>query len=470
MSDGKGLILKVVVGSLVVVAVATWSPFADARPVSFWNPKRIVAKAEVLVVAEVLEVTEQEHVAKERNRWKIPLLHMNARIRVKRFFEISGKHTIREAEPITLTYCAIDWENCKAIVNGPNFPDLSHGDIVVFPLRKTIRQGQDSWELIHEEDFGLLTPAVIEQLRLDSEVKTGIAFLRSELAGAFSTGRYETVFKAARYLSHLYDWDKQFEETCKLIARHVGDDQDRWLSIAVACYSAMGMPRPKIGDLPTSAEHRGLQAALAARALGHIDVDGLDDRFIALSMKQCTIHTWGTAVTISVNYSGHPTAIQFLKKALEAPTPEAVYIARYIIKEKGHPLCDAAVNAAASVLTQPDTSDSSGFRAACELIRDYGDEKAFALLLEDIRESQKTDRERYMKLWQACAYTKNRRLIPICRIVIDDRTACSDNLRFCDFAAFTLQRVTGENFGLSSTQTAAERETAIQKARDYLNQ
>jgi len=164
-----------------------------------------------------------------------------------------------------------------------------------------------------------LTPAVIEHPRLDGKVATGIALLRSELAGAFSTGRYATIFKAAKYLRHLRHWEKQFEETYKLIAQDVADDQDRWLSIAVACYSAMGVPQPKISDLMTSAEHPRTLAAFAAKALGHIDADGLDDRFIALSIKQSHAHTWGTAVTISVNYSGHPTAIRLLEQALAAP-------------------------------------------------------------------------------------------------------------------------------------------------------
>ncbi len=468
MSDLKVFLSKVVIGLLVLLAAGLCPSFTDARPISSWTPERTLKEADILVVAEVLEVTQEERIAKEKTRWRIPLLRMSAKISVKRSFAISGEHGIHEGEAVPIEYYAIDQENCKGITNGPQFPNLSPGDVFVFPLKKTQTQEADSWELIDEEDFCLLTPAVIDRPRREGEARTGIAFLRSELAGAFSRGRYETVFKAAKYLGHLHDWGKQFEETYKLVAEQVGDDQDRWLSIAVACYCAMGMPRSKVADLLKSGEHQRLQAALVAKALGHIDGNGLDDRIIALSMKQRNLHTWGTAVTIAGNYARHPTAIRLLTEALKDATPEAVYIAQYIIKDGTHPLSQVATDAAVKVLMQPGRSDFSSLRPACQLIRDYGDEDAFALLLDQIRKSQKLNLKRYTMLWQSCAYVKSQRLLPICDILINDQRQFTDNLRFCDLAVGTVQSLSGKDFGYRSKQTEVERNRAIEKARAYL--
>ena len=65
----------------VVLAVALCPSVAESRIVSSWNPERIAEKAEILVVGEVREVTELTRVSKDKNRWKIPLLRMNAKIR-----------------------------------------------------------------------------------------------------------------------------------------------------------------------------------------------------------------------------------------------------------------------------------------------------------------------------------------------------------------------------------------------------
>jgi hypothetical protein len=468
MLNLKTLFQEVTLCTLLIVVL--FPATTEALGFRLWTPERILKKADLLVVGEVYEVTEVAQVAKEMTRWKIPLLRMNAKVRVKRLLAVSGKYEIGTTEPITLTYYAIDWETRGGVGNGPNFPALSIGDIYVLPLKRSSSQQKNPWELIGEEGYNLLTPAATEVPEQHGQTKTGIVFLRSELAGAFSRGRYETVYEAANYLSRLRVWDRQFKETYELIEKHVADDQDRWLNIAVACYSAMGVPRPKIADLLKSGEHQRLPAILAAKALGHIRTDDLEDRFIDLSVKQLNVHTWGTAVTISINYSQHPTAIKLLGRALKDGSPEAVYVARYIIKDSDHPLVHVAADAARKVLVQPGKPDFSNFRAACELIRDYGDERAFALLLDQIRKSQKADRERYIMLWQSCAHGKSQRMLPICEILINDKQSFSNDLRFCDYAVARLQHATGEDFGYRSEQTEAERKSAIEKAKVYLEQ
>jgi len=310
MSSLKRSSARTVVGHVLLLLAAALPSLLEARPVSRWAPQRIAAKAEFLAVAEVIEVTERKRVPKEKTRWRIPLLLMTAKLRVVRSFVVTGAHTIRDGGTVKLAYHVVDRENCKSIVNGPHFPALSPGDVFVFPLRRTKGRSAEPWELIHEENFGLLTPAVVAAAP-EPGPGTGaaVAFLRSELAGALTHGTYGTLLKSAKYLSHLHDWDRQFAKTYELLERGVADDEERWLNIAVASYCAMGIPRPRVADLLRPWENQKLQATLVAKALKHVNAENLEDRFIALSIEQCSLHTWGTAVTISVNYSRHPTAM-----------------------------------------------------------------------------------------------------------------------------------------------------------------
>jgi len=454
-----------IVSALLAIALA--SPPANAGLVSHWYPKSIAAKAEVLVTGEVLEVTEGGRVPRAESKWDTPLVHMAAEIRPLRSLTVRGKERVQDGGAISLSYYAIDWENCRGVANGPEFPGLSVGDIYVFPLRKASPGSKAHWQLLDEEDLGLLIPAASAAIQEIGRASTGLDLLRSELAGAFAKGGYETAFEAAQYVSD-FGSVEQLKPVYQMIDKHVAGDEGRWLRIATACYCAMGVPRPKIAELLNSREHQRPLACLAADALGHVSRRGIHERLIVECMKHCKLHTWGTAVTVTLNYADHPAAVGLLTEALRQGRPEAVYVARHIIKDAEHPLLPAALDAAVRTLSTRPTPDFSCLSAACGLIRDHGSEDAFALLIGEIRRCQEVDRERYLLLWQSCAYVKHRRLIPICRILIDDRRPFSENWRFCDAATGQLQHVTGRDFGLASKQPIAERDKAVAKAKEYL--
>jgi len=337
--------------------------------------------------------------------------------------------------------------------------------VYAFPLRRANGKPEDGWKLIAEEDNGLLVPCVKEAI--EGPRGAGVAFLAAELAGTFAQGQYRDVYKAGKYLGELSSGYRTWPLYI-LISRHIRDDEVRWLDIAVATHCAMGVPRPTIEQLRQRKGLRRPQGMLASRALRRVSDENLDDRVIATAIEHAAVHQWGTGVLLSQNYRRHPTAVRLLTEALQAGRPEAVYVAQYIIKDADHPLVPAAVHAAISVVRAQDSAEFSSLRPACELIRDYGDEGDFDILLEEIEAAQTTDRDRYKRLWRSCAYVKNQRLIRIIRLVIEDCRASSEDYRFCDLAGFELQRVTDVDFGLSSGQSAEEREQALARARAWL--
>lgn len=452
---------------LCILVLILFTHSTSARPVSPWTLDAIATKADILVVGEVLEVTQAGDIAQDQNRWNTPLLKMIAKVQLLRTFPQSAKFRLAKDQVISLRYYAVDWKNGKSGVNSLQFPHLSQGDIYAFPLRKAT-DNEEYRELIDEEDFDLLVPCVREEIS-GVGAETGVNFLRLELAGTFSKGRYEDIWKAAKYFSNRYfSQAKNFDPVFQLIKNQAGNDEPRWLSIATASYCAMGVPRPTIVDLLEGRGHDRSQGILTAKALNHAGSQDLDARLISEAMGQSRHHAWGTAVTIVMNYSHYQAALKLLDESLQSATPEAIYIAAYVIKDKEHPLISIAIGASIRFLSERNSPEFNNLRAACELIRDFGDENDFAFLLEEIRKSQKIDRKRYQMLWQSCAYTKNPRLIPICRIVINDNDVFSDGLRFCDVAAFELQRVTGANFGLRSEQSFQEREKSIARAKEWL--
>ena len=295
------------------------------------------------------------------------------------------------------------------------------------------------------------------------------------MAGALAKGRYADIVRMGRYLSSMHD-GAALAPVSRLVTRHVGEDEERWLDIAVACYCAMPMQRSKIDDLLRDGKRKRPLERLIATALVEAGDNGLDARIIAKAIEHAPLHAWGTGVTLQLNYPRHPATIEGLGEALARDVPEALCVARTLVRDAEHPLLPAALPAARRrllVRERLERSDWGAFgtlRPACELIRDYGSDDDLAVLVDEVRRAQKADRTRYMMLWRSVAYTKTRRLLPICRVTIDDTGVFSGKTRFCDAAAAHVAVISGEGFGLISNPSREEQDRIVAKAKAWLEQ
>ena len=462
--------LRGAVAALIILA----PPAASARPVRVWTLEELAKQAFALAAAEVRGTRRVKAINRNGTRWRIDLFEMEATLRVLRVFPRDHTPGLKPRQTVSLRYWAIDWQKTTGICNGPSFPELRAGDVLVFPL--SLRRGGEEapWELIDEEDYNLLVPAA-RPAPPDGKAATATEFLRLELVGAFARGRHADAFKAAKYLGSVRS-DRAAEDLLPLVERHVGKDERRWLDVATAAYCAMGTPRPKVAELLRPAPRRRPQAALAATAFRHVRRDGLDERFIANCIRHAGVHTWGAAVAIKENYPRHPTAMTLLARALTNDAPEAIQIAHTLIRSGDHPLARAAADAAARLLARRrrvelnDWPHTGYLRAACALVRDHGTDKQFALLLDELKHAQKADLTRYAMIWQSCAYVKHPRLLSICRILIEDRTdfPSAGDRRFCDVAALRVEWMTGRRFGFVPGETTAARDKVIARIRAWL--
>ena len=462
----NGPMRRVACFAAAVGVLALHGPGASGRPVRLWTIQALAEKADVLAVAEVLGTASVGPIDPDQNRWRIALVQMHAKLRVLRTFPPDAAAP-KPGQVITLQYRAVARGDAQGICNGPLFPELHKGEVFVFPLRR-IAAGQTAvWELIDEEDHNLLVAAASQALG-GVETNTSVQFLRAELAGAFAKGRYADMFRGARYFAYQHE-ARTVGALLRLIERHTGKDERRWLDVATASYCALPLQRPTVAELLKATPKREPREALAALAFRHVRRDGLDGRFIANALRHAALHQWGTAIALKLNYPRHPAAMKLLAAALDADTPEALYIASMLVRGSDHPVAASAARAATRALARRPPLGFGHLRAACELIRDYGNDKAFAVLLGHIKTAQRADRKRYRMLWQSCAYSDGDRMLAICRIVLDDRGPFSPNRRFCDIAASEVQRATRVPFGFSLDLSPAQRDEAIQRIRNWLD-
>ena len=253
---------------------------AHARLISRWTLERIAKEAEVLVVGEVLDVATVGSIPRGETRWRAPLFRKKARVRVLRFVLKPGSTGLVENQEIDVEFYGIDWERGGSGVNGPHFPDISAGDVTVFPLRRTAPAETKGWELLDEEDFGLLVPA-LRNAPAAGRPESLLDFLRLELAGVLSGGSRRDIHRAAKYLASAGgSRGESLRALVQLVSDEVKGDEARWLSLAVACYCVSGVPRPKLSDLKTSAEGARPELTFAVEALDRIRGELTIDRFI----------------------------------------------------------------------------------------------------------------------------------------------------------------------------------------------
>lgn len=463
-----------------------------------WSLDDIATKANVIAVGRVAEVSVAGKLPTGSGRLKMPLLQMQAKVEVLRSFSKPGSPQLVSGKPISIGYLAADPDLPGSSFGGPFFADLSVGDILAFPLSSVAPDG-NAWQLIKEDDRAILMPCTSKALE-DVHPSTGVGFLEREVAGDFVYGSPTDMVAVSRS-DCFRDSRSSVSSIHELIAQHVKNDQSRWLSTGVAVYTAMplqsvkgapdpgGTRRPKISELLAELDKWDTpQAVLARNALKHAGAKNLDERIITVSIRDLMgISPWGVSVTIGANYPGHPLVAKLLRRALEQDNPSAVYVAQYTIKDKSDKLLPAAVAASVKVLQKPVPKTESGKpdwawhnarRAACELILNYGDEKANNVLLGQIKLAQKNDRELYHSLWSACGYERTRRVIEVIRIYINDdtvafrtiesRTVGAFDVTFADMAASRLQDITGADFGASKAKGKSDRDAAIERAKEWL--
>ncbi len=475
MGTSKSIAWSVAIASLVC-AFGPAKTDAQLGPSRLWSLQSISETAELIVVGEVTDVADLGPIHKEETHWRYPLRHMGAKIRILRTFPKDASAKLDRSGFIWLEYKAFDSKKVLIIINGPTFPYLSVRDVYAFGLRSTGSEEKSAWELLDEENNGLLVPSAVKPFRSNGELKSGVEFLLYELSSAFINGSYQDMYNATRFIYTLKQM-KQKERLMEILLVNIGQDKDRWAQVALAGYCSLSRNnRPRLDSLPEKMEGQKFRFNLTRTALCQLPQSEFDSLLIREAVKQVQSYPLQMADMLSNNYPRHPTAVSLLLEALKQPTPETAFVASRMIKDAAHPLSIPAANAAAQVFElNEDFSYHYLITGAAKLILQYGNEKQQAQLLKLLREAQKRDRWKFQGIWAGVAnWGGKEQHLPFYTTALSDSGLYLDGQfllrgrRFCDSAVKTLQHRMGVNFGYELKQSESERDKAIEKAKAWL--
>lgn len=90
------------------------------------------------------------------------------------------------------------------------------------------------------------------------------------------------------------------------------------------------------------------------------------------------------------------------------------------------------------------------------------------VMVATLRRLKTTSVEQYRKLFGAASYPRNKREIKLAAVLIDDTREGFPRLRYCDVAAAAIQRLSGQDFGVTQNMTRPDWDRAVSRARDWL--
>jgi hypothetical protein len=488
----------------------------DNRWSRVWSIEALAREAEVIAIGEVTKITPVEHIPGGPRGWPPPLLKKQAEIRVLRaYFSQTGARQWIWGPKLIIPFQVIDRKGEMRYSEEPQFPRLAVGDIRAFPLKIAAAGSTQPWQLLDDEDNGLLMPCARDPLP-NAPRGNAVEFLQAELAGTLAKGRYEDVGQIAGQLME-YLMVREGEDPTggirRLLVGSLKYNDQRWLEIVVAIYSRSGSPVPTIDQLLSPPARLRPDYSFAAWALGQVSKDNLKERLFRLAMERAAGDRGASAWILLPNYDA--MARKILEQALAQNRPEALRVAvkvirgepgnQIFIKIKGKPvpkewppaperkaLIPATVAAADRLLSRPGRIDDDYLHTAARLIRSYGGKAEFSRLLEEIRLAGKTDRKRYDLLWRSTfdwsKTDKPQRSIAVCAILLEDRIPVtefrlgdresylyfrkrdpkSEKARYCDMAVYALQKFSGGDFGYRFGGSRAEHDQAVEKAKAWL--
>lgn len=437
---------------------------AHAGLIKSWSISEL-GQAPVLAVCTVEEIAQREPVAAGTVQWPGSYRWHEATLRVER---VHSKLAIAPVGGDRIIVRYIGYGDIVGGISGsPIWPTLEKRQRAVFPLSPS-KERPDRWALFAEEGANVTVPAIGKEWRRDEGPVTPDEFIVSELINVLANGSSAEQFTATNYMRGLFGVPTEAQ---RLLDVAIGNDEERWLAVAVSLVSSLGAPRPKLAEIMLGAvekeSFRGTILPLLAHALQKGAKREFPDRLITKLVDDASVHVWGSATTL-IEFKDSPVLIKRLGDALSRNREGSVTIAWSLVRNGQRSLLRPALAAAQKLVMNPGAVNMSELLAASGLLRDYGDDDQFGALVATLQRFKTTDVEQYRKLFSAAAYSENKREIELAAVLIDDMREGFPPMRYCDVAAGTLQRLSGQDFGIGQNMTRPDWDRAVGRARDWL--
>ena len=259
-------------------------------------------------------------------------------------------------------------------------------------------------------------------------------------------------------------WPDGFRE---VLDQAMGGSDDRWLEVACALLASLGIPQPTIDQLMANPNWPGTGNQAAAWALKKGAKRGYPNRLIRCMLRNMPTYEWG-ATNRLLEFKDSPLVIHELTISLTKDPSGSIYAAYMLVRNGQRAFLTEALKAAVQLASNPGLVPMNRLQASSALLRDYGTDDQFDIIPATLRRLQNVNEDQYRKLFGSVSYRQNKRELRVAAILIDDRRPGFGNLRYCDVAAATVEKLSGENFGIKQEMTASERDRAVALAAAWL--
>jgi hypothetical protein len=250
------------VAALVPLLAAT----ADAGFIKSWSIGEL-EQAPVLTVCSVEDVAKREPVAPGTVRWSGSYRWHEATLRVE---SVHSRLALAPAPGDRIVIRYVSFGGIGGGISGsPIWPTFERGQRAVFPLSPSTERS-DRWSLVADEGINVTVPAIDKEWRTTDAPATPREFIVTELINALANGSPAEQYAASNYLRESFAFPSEAQRLLELDAA-IGNDEERWLGVAASIVCSLGIPRPSLAEVMSSANDkdplRGPIRVLLAHAL-----------------------------------------------------------------------------------------------------------------------------------------------------------------------------------------------------------
>ena len=191
------------------------------------------------------------------------------------------------------------------------------------------------------------------------------------------------------------------------------------------------------------------------------------NRLIRCLLRHAADFPWNAGMSL-VQYRDSTVFIDGVNAAMRRNAAGSLTVAYVSVKAGQQAVLPAALELAGRIVEHAISSPAGELQPAVQLILNYGDAAQFDALVSTLARSKRENENFYRDLWSAAAYDANRRQLALAAVLIDDKRPGFHTLRYCDVAASTVQRFSGQDFGIKQEMSPAARDAAVARAAVWL--
>jgi hypothetical protein len=192
------------------------------------------------------------------------------------------------------------------------------------------------------------------------------------------------------------------------------------------------------------------------------------DRLIRCLLRNMPVYDWGAANEL-LEFKDSALVVGSMKDSLSRDPAGSIYVAWVLVRNGQRAFLPEALDAAVNLVSAPEPVLMNRLQASSWLLRDYGSDRQFDAIPATLRRLKNENEVAYRELFGSVNYMQSQRELRVAAVLIDDRRPGFGTLRYCDVAAATVERLSGQAIGIKQEMTLQERDRAVARAAAWLS-